>query len=284
MNKSIKTGLICICVLIVILVGASATFVAVKNSSKAEVVETEEFANSENVSSEIEDPIVENELSENENSVSSSGEEVLSDPDADATIANFAKIGENYTIHGHMRQLGAEDTNSDEISDSLFEGDMEVCINEVNLLDISELNDENYQRFEEQDAFSEIGDPAILQVKLTLTNIDAERSSGVKYDFNSSIFKLGGYKDLIPENYTDSENYYFIRGEYCYSEYAIEPHGEGDAYYHFELKAGESKDYTIYYLIDRSYLDIQEPFLAIASGDQIRFGILLGDKITEING
>lgn len=277
MNKSIKTGLICICVLIVILVGASATFVAVKNSSKAEVVETEKFANSENVSSKIEDFIA-----ENENSASSNEGEVLSNSDADATIATFANIGETYTIHGHKCQQGFEDTNSDEISDSFFEGDIEVCVNEVNLLDCSELDEENYQRFEEQNAFSEINDPMILQVKLTLTNVDAENSSGVKYDFNSSIFKLGGYKDLIPENYNDSENYYFIRGEYCYSEYAIEPHGEGNAYYHFELKAGGSKDYTIYYLIDRSYLDIQDPFLAIASGVQIKFGVLFGNNINGI--
>lgn len=277
MNKSIKTGLICICVLIVILVVASVAFILSKDSNIVEVSETKSSANLENVSSEIEDSIA-----ENENSVSSSEEEILSDSGADATIATFANVGETYTIHGHMRQQGVEDTNSDEISDSLFEGDMEVCINEVNLLDISELNDENYQRFEEQDAFSEISEPTILEVKLTLTNIDAERSSGVKYDFNSSIFKLGGYKDLIPENYNDSENYYFIRSEYCYSEYAIEPHGEGNAYYHFELEAGESKDYTIYYLIDRSYLDIQDPFLAIASGVQIKFGVLLGDNINGI--
>ena len=56
--------------------------------------------------------------------------------------------------------------------------------------------------------------------------------------------------------------------------------GEGKKYYSFELPEGETMDFTMKYLIDREYLNVDTPFLAIAPGRVPQAGILL-DNIQE---
>lgn len=272
MNKTTKTAVICVSILLVVLIGASIAFFTISKSENGET--TTETRSEEIASSEVqtESSTVENDISDD---VSSEGDYVnkeTSDADADAKIATFAKMGENYTIHGKIYEQG-EEKPEDEISDSLFDGDMEICVNEVNVYDFSQdLLDSRFDWTIFNDSLN--NDPAILKVNFTLTNVDAQNRSGVAYEFYANMFKLGCYDDLIPDNCNNNDYYPFEN--YCASEFVLEPSGDGDAYYHFELNPGESKDFTITYMIDRQYLSVKDPFLAITlNSRQTQFGVLL---------
>lgn len=272
MNKTTKTAVICVCILLVVLIGASIAFFTISKSENGET--TTETMSEEIASSEVqtESSTVENDISDDVFSGENYVNEETSDADADAKIATFGKMGESYTIHGKIYEQG-EEKPEDEISDSLFDGDMEICVNEVNVYDFSQdLLDSRFDWTIFNDSLN--NDPAILKVNFTLTNVDAQNRGGVAYEFYANIFKLGCYDDLIPDNYNNNDYYPFEN--YCASEFVLEPSGDGDAYYHFELNPGESKDFTITYMIDRQYLSVKDPFLAITlSSRQTQFGVLL---------
>lgn len=250
---------------------------AISKSDKIENGKTTTDTVSENTASsevQTESSTGEDNISDDECSDENYINEEASDAEADAKIATFAKMGENYTIHGKIYEQG-EEKPEDEISDSLFDGDMEICVNEVNVYDFSQdLLDSRFDWTIFNDSLN--NDPAVLKVNFTLTNIDAQNRSGVAYEFYANMFKLGYCDDLIPDNY--SNNDYCPFENYCASEFVLEPSGDGDAYYHFELNPGESKDFTITYMIDRQYLSVKDPFLAITlSSRQTEFGVLLSD-------
>lgn len=278
-KKNSKVALISIVCLVIILVGATLAFVSFNKSNKETSSVTEQSETSVQESSDFE---ASNSSSREESSAttetsqdstSSSSEEDVSDADADKKISTFGKMGEAYTLHGHFNNQG-EDISSDEATDAFFEGDMNVTVNEAKVLDYSDDYFVSNEIVIEQK--SQFKNPKVLQVNLTLENISAYQMSEVQYEFNASIFQLGIYKDLIP---TDTHSLDYVKPSLYFTgpEFTFEPHGEDTSYYHFELNQGESKDFTFYFLIDEEYLNQKDPFLAISSSNDVKFGVLLTD-------
>lgn len=288
MNKKSKMApIILVLFLIIVLVGATIAFVSLNKSNKndsSDVTALSETSKQESSASEssVESyptPSLEESSEPSESAASETNE--LSDSTADEKIATFGKMGEAYTLHGHFYNQG-EDISSDEITDGFFEGNMNVTVNEANVLDYS--NEYFYSNEGLNESVNDIkslyNDVKILQVKLTLDNIDAYQMSNVQYEFNATIFKLGIYEDLIPAD-TSSVDYVKPSAYFYYPEFAFEPHGEDASYYHFELNLGESKDFTFYFIIDGDYVNQKDPFLAISSGRDTNFGVLLTDITYE---
>ena len=277
-RKSIKIAVTIICALIIILVCASVAFIIANSKNEADRSSNEESVKSSESTITPDDSAEDvSELETLENSEAESSEDVLSDADADTIISTFANIGETYTLHGHYYEQ-SEDSSDDEISDSFFEGDMELCVNEVTLLDYS---DEYFSSNESADIDASVFEnPKVLKVELSLTNVNAANPAGVQYEFNSTIFGLSAYKDLIAEN-ADNAEYIKISDYYFYPEFALEPHGEGNSYYHFEINPGETKSFTYYFLIDEELLNQKQPFLKVAAGRYIKFGVLLPSELTN---
>ncbi len=279
-KKSKKTPIILVLFLIIVLAGATIAFVSLNKSNKDDSsVVTASSETSEQESSAYESSVEPSPTPSSEESSESAASETneLSDSTADEKIATFGKMGEAYTLRGHFYNQG-EDISSDVITDSFFEGSMNVTVNEAKVLDYSDEYFYSNEGLNESvnDIKSLYNDVKVLQVNLTLNNIDAYQMSNVQYEFNATIFKLGMYEDLIPAD-TSSVDYVKPSAYFYYPEFAFEPHGEDASYYHFELNPGESKDFTFYFIIDGDYLNQKDPFLAISSGRDTNFGVLLTD-------
>ncbi len=270
-----KSKLIVILVL-VSLVALSAFLMINKNKNTESNTNTEtstvDEANQDNIEESDSNATAETEISES----SVDGESSPTSVEADETIAKFGKIGEAYTLTSH-RYLQGEVREDDSVSLG-WEGNLELCVNSAEVFDYSEslLGDDTQKDLLVQ-VVSEFKSPKILRINITLTNIDAANKYGVQYQFNSSMFKLGSYSDLIPENYEDWENYTYSGGRYANPEIILEPHGEGDDYYNFELETGETTNFTLTYLIDEEYLKQKDIFFGISANSQFKYGIMLDE-------
>lgn len=198
--------------------------------------------------------------------------------EADAIVSRLGKMGEAYTLHSwYYKQGEAQDENALNLG---WNGDMTVVLNSAKVTAYAS------DRYSDGDLLSDnlasvaesFEQPAILQLELSLTNLDAENANGIRYQFDAGIFHLSGYEDLITENWAhqDTMPYSPIGERFAYGYFPyFDRHGtEEDSYYLFELNPGETLDFTLEYLIDMSYLDQDTPFLAISSGSQAEAGIL----------
>lgn len=198
---------------------------------------------------------------------------------ADEVISSFSEVGEELTLHSRQYNQGEQqEANSVFLG---FDGDMKITVNSVKVEDFSA--DDNSIIDSWVDYSAEFQDPCILEFDITLSNTDAAKLSGQSYLFDSSIFKLGAYEDLIPENINNIENYYSVSSRYSSYDLYINPHSE-NTFSTFELNKGETQNFVIKYLIDRSYLKLKQPFLAISSSNDYRYGILLPDTLVSNNG
>lgn len=274
-----KTNLIVVLVLI-LLVTVSTFLMINKNKNTDSNTDTEtstvDEANQDNTEESYSNTTAETEISES----SVDGESFATSAEADETIAKFGKIGEAYTLTSH-RYLQGEVREDDSVSLG-WEGNLELCVNSAEVFDYSEslLGDDTQKDLFVQ-VVSEFKSPKILQVNFTLTNIDAANKSGIQYEFNTSIFKFGSYNDLIPENYENYGNYLCSGEIYVCTDFISDPHGEGDDYYTFELKPGETTNFTLTYLIDEEYLKQKDIFFGISANSQFKYGIMLNELSEE---
>lgn len=199
----------------------------------------------------------------------------VTEPDADKVIASFGSVGKPYTLHSRYFKQG--DIITEETPDLGWDGDMILTINTTKISDY-ETDIDKLEIWER--AASRFSSPCILTISATLENIDAEQSFGVKYEFNASMFRLGAYQDLLSENINNAE-YVSLGQVYGVYEPYFDKHGEGDRYYYFTLEQGESLDFTLKFLIDRSFLQYKAPFLTISAGRAVTTGICLSDIIEE---
>lgn len=198
---------------------------------------------------------------------------------ADETVSSFAEVGQKLTLHSRQYSQGEQqEVNSIFLG---FNGDMEITVNDVKINDFSENDEAIIDSW--LDYSAQFQDPCILEFNVTLSNIDAAKLNGQSYLFDSSIFKLGAYEDLIPENINNTENYYSVSSRYSSYDFYINPHSE-NTFSTFELNKGDTEQFTIKFLIDRSYLSLKNPFLAISSSNNYKYGVLLPDTIVSDNG
>ncbi len=269
-----------IVVLVLVSLVALSAFLMINKSKKTDSnTDTETSAvdevNQVNIEESDSNSTAETEISES----SVDGESSPTSAEADETIAKFGKIGEAYTLTSH-RYLQGEVREDDSVSLG-WEGNLELCVNSAEVFDYSEsLLGDGTQKDLFVQMVSGFKSPKILRVNFTLTNIDAANKYGVQYEFNTSIFKFGSYNDLIPENYENYENYLCSGEIYVCADFISDPHGEGDDYYTFELKPGETTDFTLTYLIDEEFLKQKDIFFGISANSQFKYGIML-DELSE---
>ncbi len=193
---------------------------------------------------------------------------------ADEIISSFGEVGKTYTLHS--RQYKNDEQHEEDALSLGFNGDMEVTVNELNLIEYSEADDETMSDWS---SYSEEFEKSyVLEAKLTLKNVSAEKTSGQRYLFDTAIFRLGAYQDLIPENEQDVENYYSVFERFASYSVYIDPYAdEGTS--KFTLSKGETQDYTLRFLISEEFLEQKRPFLAFSGGDSCRFGIMIPDSL-----
>lgn len=203
----------------------------------------------------------------------------FSDPDADALLSALGSMGESYTLHSRDYEQG--EAREEEAPDLGWDGDMTVLVKSAQLLPF----DENIQ-YEEGDPRSgwsscagEFRDPCVLRLVIQLENINARNRNGVQYRFTAFMFQLSAYEDLLPQNWLD-ENYIKIAQRYAVMESYFDKSSDTKDYWGFELRPGESMDFTLEFLVDRSYLEQQSPLLAVSLSRKTEVGVLL-DQITE---
>lgn len=267
-----KSSLTVTFVLIVLV--AVSSFVMIKKNTTS---------NSSNVISEVSDDTSEVEKS----SVYSSEESIVSEfsaststsAEADETLKTFGKIGDNYILKSR-RYLQGEVVEEDTVSLG-WDGSLEICVKNAEILDFSEdLIDDEAKKDQMVNMASYFENSKILRVSFSLKNIDAANKAGVQHQFDLSLFKLGSYIDLIPENYNDPENYIYSGNAYAGVDFIADPHGEGQDYYNFELKPGETKDFTLTYIVDKEYLELKDIFLGISANTRFNYGIMF-DGLSE---
>ena len=202
--------------------------------------------------------------------------EIVGFEEADEMISNFGEVGKTYTLHSRLYK---NDEQHEENALSLgFNGDMEVTVNEINLLEYSEDDDETMSEWSSY--LEEFEESYVLEAKITLKNVNAEQKTGQRYLFDTSVFKIGAYQDLIPENEQDTENYYSVFETYASYSVYFDPHAdEGTS--KFTLSKGETQDYTIRFLVSKEFLEQKSPFFAFSAGDTYRFRIMIPDSLLK---
>lgn len=179
--------------------------------------------------------------------------EVLSDPDADATLAALGTIGEAYTLHARQYQQG--EAREEETASLGWDGDMTLVVQSATLLPYEE--DANGKDAAHSvwgmyaDGFS---DPCVLHLELHLENVDAHNRTGVQYQFNASMFYLSAYEDLIPQNRQDP-TYTTVTQRFTAMESYFDKNTGTKDYWSFQLRPGETMDFVLEFLIDRAYLE-----------------------------
>ena len=255
MNKRI---LIVFCSLFLVALAATAAFVTVSRN-KSSVTNSED----EITVSEEKDELTETSAIEESET-------------ADEIISNFGEVGQTYTLHS--RQYKNDEQHEENALSLGFNGDMEVTVNEINLLEYSEDDDETMSEWSSYS--EEFEKPYVLEAKITLKNISAEKTTGQRYLFDTSVFRVGAYQDLIPENEQDTENYYSAFETYASYSVYFDPHAdEGTS--KFTLSKGETQDYTVRFLISEEFLKQKKPYLAFSGGDSCRFGIMIPDSLLK---
>ncbi len=198
--------------------------------------------------------------------------------EADAVMANFGSIGNEYTLHSRYYQQGEAKV---EVAPNLgWDGDLLLTVKSAQVQEYSAADDDNGDPARAAWAtYAKLfSDPCVLKLDMTLTNKDAENKNGVRYLFNAGMFRLAAYEDLIPDNWKNAETYVSIGEQYSALEAQFDKHSDNDDYWSFTLEPEETLDFTLQFLIDRKYLEQNTPFLAVSFGRQIECGVLL-DKI-----
>ena len=202
--------------------------------------------------------------------------EIVDFEEADEIISSFGEVGKTYTLHS--RQYKNDEQHEEDALSLGFNGDMEVTVNEINLLEYSE---DDYETMSDWSSYSEeFEKPYVLEAKITIKNISAEKTTGQRYLFDISVFRVGAYQDLIPENEQDTENYYSVFETYASYLVYFDPHAdEGTS--KFTLSKGETQDFTIRFLVSEEFLKQKSPFLAFSAGETYRFGIMIPDSLLK---
>ncbi len=268
-----KSSLTVIFVLIVLV--AVSSFVMIKKNTTT--------SNSSDVISEVSDDTSEVEessvLDSEESIVSESSTNTSTSAEADETLKTFGKIGDNYILKSR-RYLQGEVVDEDTVSLG-WDGNLEICVKNSEVMDFSEdLVDDEVKKDQMVNMASYFENPKILRVSFSLKNIDAANKAGVQHQFDLCLFKLGSYIDLIPENYNDPENYIYSGNAYAGVDFIADPHGEGQDYYIFELNPGETKDFTLTYIVDKEYLELKDIFFGISANTRFNYGIMF-DGLSE---
>ena len=202
--------------------------------------------------------------------------EIVDFEEADEIISSFGEVGKTYTLHS--RQYKNDEQHEEDALSLGFNGDMKVTVNEINLLEYSEDDDETMSEWSSYS--EEFEKPYVLEAKITIKNISAEKTTGQRYLFDTSVFRVGAYQDLIPENEQDTENYYSVFETYASYLVYFDPHAdEGTS--KFTLSKGETQDFTIRFLVSEEFLKQKSPFLAFSAGDTYRFGIMIPDSLLK---
>ena len=200
--------------------------------------------------------------------------------EAEATIATFGQIGENYLLHSRYFLQG--EVKNEETARLGWDGDMILCVKSGKVIEYSQSMDEADPIKILWNAYAaDFTNPCILQLTMSLKNENAENRNGVRYQFGADMFRLGAFEDLKPENYQDSEFYTMIGNRMGAYEAAFDQHRDRDDYYCFELNPGETLDFTMEFLVERDYFTLDRPFLGIGPGRQFQVGILLDQLSRE---
>lgn len=225
---------------------------------------TDQEIHSPEISPEISDPIGEQAPST----------ETLSDPTADKLLATFGVVGQEYTLHSHNYQQG--EVREEDVPSLNWDGDMKLLVKSVKILPFDEtaVYEENDPRNVWTSYAEQFQDPCILHFDLRLDNVDASNRMGVQYQFNASMFFLSAYEDLMPEN-KGNPDYINITQKLTSMESFFDKNSGTKDYWSFELRPGESMDFALEFLMDRSYLEQQSPFLAVSLNWDIKAGVLL---------
>lgn len=191
----------------------------------------------------------------------------------------FGHIGEEYRLHSRYYQQG--EARLEDAPNLGWDGDLLLTVHSARLLEYSVQEDGDRVASVWANSYAAIfSEPKILRLEITLKNENAEHKTGVRYQFNASMFRLAAYEDLIPDNWQDAENYIPVSDRYTAPESQFSLHSDTDDYWSFQLEPGESVDFTLSFLIDAAYLEQDEPFLAISPSRQIQYGVAL-DRIME---
>lgn len=196
--------------------------------------------------------------------------------EADEVISSFATIGNELILHSRQYSQGEQQEENSVFLG--FDGDMVLSVKEINVLDFSANDDEirdSWKSYSDQ-----FENPCIIEFKISLKNNNASKLTGQSYLFDSSIFKLGAWEDLVPENISNAEGYFTVSERYSSCDANFFPHTEKSSTA-FELNKGETKDFVIRFLANRSYLSLKQPFLAISSGNDYHYGVLLPDTVID---
>lgn len=212
------------------------------------------------------------------NQASMAGE--LSDPKADALFATFGSVGQEYILHSRQYQQG--EARVEDAPSLNWDGDMKLLVQSAQILPFekAEVYEENDPRGSWSSYVEQFQDPCILRLSMRLENTDAHNRTGVQYRFNASMFFLSAYEDLMTKNRQDS-NYITVTQRLTVMESYFDKNSGTKDYWAFELRPGESMDFVLEFLVDRSYFEQQSPFLAVSFNWDIKAGVLLDSLLEE---
>lgn len=198
----------------------------------------------------------------------------LSDPTVDKLLATFGTVGQEYTLHSRNYQQG--EVREEDVPSLNWDGDMKLLVKSVKMLpfEATAVYAENDPRNRWAGYAEQFQDPCILHFDLRLDNLNAANRMGVQYQFYASMFFLSAYEDLMPENKRDP-NFMNVTQTFTVMESYFDKNSGSKDYWSFTLRPGESMDFVLEFLVDRSYLDQQSPFLAVSLNWDIKAGVLL---------
>lgn len=272
MNK--KSLVISILIILILAVGSFVFFNYSETNNSSETSETLNSSTIDEVTEDSEDASSSTKDSTNEVPT----ENTSKSEEADETLESFVQIGETLPLYSHHNSQGE---TRDNFTPYLgWEGTINLCVNSVTVKDYDP-TDENLDTDKWELYINESGFSKVIHIELSLTSVDAENSYDVAYDFSSSMFQLGSYDDLIPENYHDSENYTPTGNKFACSEFILNPQGDENNYYHFSLEPGETKVFTLDYLVNDEFLSQESKFLGISLSREFKYGVLLDNMQIE---
>lgn len=268
MNKKLIGTII----IIIFLIIASVLYFNIKSKSNTDTTNADSAENLKYSNNTID----ENATSENSSSSNTTPSDSIDSSEADETLSNFGEVGKAYTLHSRSYKQGDVRDNS---APSLgWDGDLELFVSKAEAYEFTEDLYEQYPKL--ADYATEVNNPYVVHVELSLKNIDAANKNGVKYEFYSNMFRLSAYYDLILhtfETYEEQESYMSISDMYVFSEFSVEPHGSDEDYFVFQLEEGETKEFTLDYLVNGDYFSQKDIFLGVSLSSTYNYGILLTD-------
>ena len=186
---------------------------------------------------------------------------------------NIQSMSLPYLMHSAVYNQG--EVMEEKTSSFGWNGDMQITINSAQIKDYDAVSDE--VTFESWDLYLDMfEEPKVLLLDVSLENINAQKPSGVKYEFSMQMFSLALESDFYSENYNNAEYFNVFLEEKSAFEAYCSVHGQGDDYYTFELPEGETLDFQLAFLIDSSLLDTEEQLLlALGTTSRATDAILL---------